>query len=136
MPRSRQSRRRSPAGPLAAAPPIPDKLYFRIGEVSRLTQTEPYVLRYWETEFPSLKPVKSRSGHRHYRREDVEMVFRIKRLLYEDGFTIEGARKQLVSSSGASEAGKEAARSAVDGTRLKAIKRELQSILTILSRRC
>src|SRR6266404_2791852 len=80
-------------------PRIPDKLYFRIGEVSRLTSTKAYVLRYWETEFPTLKPVKSRSGHRLYRREDVETVVEIKRLLYEEGFTIEGARKQLADSS-------------------------------------
>jgi DNA-binding transcriptional MerR regulator len=80
----------------AQAPsPIPDKSLFRIGEASRLTATKPFVLRFWETEFPTLQPVKSPSGHRLYRREDIETVFEIKRLLYEEGFTIPGARKHL-----------------------------------------
>src|SRR6202163_4259429 len=74
---------------------IPQKSLFRIGEVSRLTETKALVLRYWETEFPMLQPVKSPSGHRLYRREDIETVFEIKRLLYEQGFTIAGARKHL-----------------------------------------
>ena len=69
-----------------------EKSLFRIGEVSRLTATKAFVLRYWETEFPMLQPVKSPSGHRLYRREDIETVFEIKRLLYEEGFTIAGAR--------------------------------------------
>ena len=75
--------------------PIPDKSLFRIGEVSRLTATKTFVLRYWETEFPTLQPVKSPSGHRLYRREDIETVFEIKRLLYDEGFTIAGARRFL-----------------------------------------
>jgi DNA-binding transcriptional MerR regulator len=86
----------------AQAPsPIPDKSLFRIGEVSRLTATKPFVLRFWETEFPTLQPVKSPSGHRLYRREDIETVFEIKRLLYEEGFTIPGARKHLAGEFGA-----------------------------------
>jgi DNA-binding transcriptional MerR regulator len=85
----------------AQAPsPIPDKSLFRIGEVSRLTATKTFVLRYWETEFPTLQPVKSPSGHRLYRREDIETVFEIKRLLYEEGFTIAGARKHLAGENG------------------------------------
>ena len=115
---------------------IPDKLYFRIGEVSELAQTKSYVLRYWETEFPMLKPQKSRSGHRLYRRRDVEMVFEIKRLLYEKGFTIEGARRQLAHPGKDSAEQKDLFRPTVNGAEIKAIKRELQSILTILSRRC
>ena len=115
---------------------IPDKLYFRIGEVSELAQTKSYVLRYWETEFPMLKPPKSRSGHRAYRRRDVEMVLEIKRLLYEKGFTIEGARRQLAHPGKDSAEQKDLFRLTVNGTEIKAIKRELQSILTILSRRC
>ena len=79
-------------GPL---PEIPDKLYFRIGDVARLANIKPYVLRFWETEFPGLGPKKSGTGHRLYRRKDVEMVLEIKRLLYEERFTIEGARKFL-----------------------------------------
>ena len=71
------------------------KSVFRIGEVSRLTATKPFVLRYWETEFPMLQPVKSPKGHRLYRREDIDTVFTIKRLLYNEGFTIAGARRHL-----------------------------------------
>ena len=72
-----------------------DKNLFRIGEVSRLTDTKPFVLRYWETEFPTLQPVKSPKGHRLYRRKDVDTVLLIKRLLYDEGFTIAGARRHL-----------------------------------------
>src|ERR1700754_4967230 len=71
---------------------IPDKLYFRIGEVSRLCDLPAYVLRFWESEFPQLKPNKSGTGQRLYRRRDVEMGVRIKRLLYDEGYTIAGAR--------------------------------------------
>jgi DNA-binding transcriptional MerR regulator len=78
-------------------PPIPDKLFFRIGEVSRLVGVEPYVLRYWESEFPGLSPKKSNTGQRMFRRKDVEMLLNIKQLLYEKKFTIEGARKALKS---------------------------------------
>ena len=78
---------------------IPDKSLFRIGEVSRLTSTKPFVLRYWETEFPMLQPVKSPKGHRLYRRDDIETVFTIKRLLYDEGFTIAGARRHLRDQS-------------------------------------
>lgn len=74
---------------------IPDKLYFRIGEVAGLCRLPAYVLRFWETEFPQLRPVKSSTGQRMYRKRDVESVVRIKKLLYEDGFTIAGARVQL-----------------------------------------
>src|SRR6266849_2967115 len=74
---------------------IPDKLYFRIGEVARLAGIKPYVLRFWESEFPTLGPKKSGTGHRLYRRKEVELVLEIKRLLYEKRFTIEGARKFL-----------------------------------------
>ena len=74
---------------------IPEKLYFRIGEVSRLLGVEPYVLRYWETEFKALHPKKSSTGHRLYRRKEVELLLQIKELLYEKKFTIEGARQYL-----------------------------------------
>ena len=74
---------------------IPDKMYFRIGEVSRLIGVKPYVLRFWETEFPALSPKQSGRGHRLYRRKDVELFLEIKHLLYEKRFTIEGARKSL-----------------------------------------
>src|SRR5437764_10051889 len=78
---------------------IPEKLYFRIGEVARLCRLEAYVLRFWETEFPQLKPVKSSTGQRMYRKKDVEAVVRIKTLLYDEGFTIAGARQQLRTES-------------------------------------
>src|SRR6202171_4989440 len=84
---------------------------YRIGEVSRLTDTKAFVLRYWETEFPMLQPVKSASGHRLYRQQDVDMVLRIKRLLYDEGFTIAGARRhlrdELQGAPGASESAPE-----------------------------
>src|ERR1700722_16133620 len=82
-------------GAIVAATEIPDKLYFRIGDVAKLAGIKPYVLRFWETEFPGLGPKKSGTGHRLYRRKDVEMVLEIKRLLYGQRFTIEGARKFL-----------------------------------------
>jgi DNA-binding transcriptional MerR regulator len=84
-----------PEGGLRAGDEIPDKLYFRIGEVAKLAGIKPYVLRFWETEFPSLGPKKSGTGHRLYRRKDVQLVLEIKTLLYEKRFTIEGARKYL-----------------------------------------
>jgi len=74
---------------------IPDKRYFRIGEVSALTGLETYVLRYWETEFPEIKPVRSRAGQRLYRKQDIETVFEIKDLLYDKRFTITGAKQYL-----------------------------------------
>lgn len=80
---------------LLPQPAIPDKLYFRIGEVSQLVGVEAYVLRYWESEFPGLSPRKSSSGQRMFRRKDVELLLRIKHLLYGQKFTIEGARKAL-----------------------------------------
>jgi DNA-binding transcriptional MerR regulator len=84
-----------PATPQAQEPDIPNKLYFRIGEVARLAGIKPYVLRFWETEFAGLGPKKSGTGHRLYRRKDVELVLEIKRLLYDKRYTIEGARKFL-----------------------------------------
>jgi DNA-binding transcriptional MerR regulator len=119
-------------------PGIPDKNLFRIGEVSRLTATKPFVLRYWETEFPMLQPVKSPKGHRLYRRQDIETVLRIKRLLYDEGFTIAGARRHLReqnSSNGTPPAGKapEAGISAkLDRKMLLDLRDALRSFLTLL----
>lgn len=76
-------------------PILPEKIYFKIGEVSEIVGVEPYVLRYWETEFDLLKPSKAPSKHRLYKKRDVELLLDIKRLLYTEGFTIEGARKKL-----------------------------------------
>jgi len=81
-----------------ASVPVPhdeETHFYRIGEVSRLTALKPFVLRYWETEFPMLEPVKGANGHRLYRQEDVDLVLKIKRLLYDEGFTIAGARRHL-----------------------------------------
>jgi DNA-binding transcriptional MerR regulator len=90
------------AAPAYSTPP-PQKTLYRIGEVSKLTNTKAFVLRYWETEFPMLQPVKSPSGHRLYRKEDIETVYEIKRLLYDKGFTIAGARRFLAEARGLGE---------------------------------
>jgi len=78
---------------------IPDKLFFKIGEVSRLAGVEPYVLRYWETEFSFLKPRKNRAGQRVYLRKDVDKILQVRTLLYEEKYTIEGVRRRLTSGS-------------------------------------
>jgi DNA-binding transcriptional MerR regulator len=121
-------------------PEIPDKLYFRIGEVSRLAGIKPYVLRFWETEFTSLGPKKSGKGHRLYRRKDVELVLEIKRLLYDKRYTIEGARKFLDSRSRevvAKPASAKAERTQPElfgdsGPALEMIRKELSEILQLL----
>src|SRR5713226_8502885 len=84
---------------MQSASRIPEKLFFRIGEVCDLIKVQPHVLRYWETEFPMLAPQKNRAGQRVYRRKDVEMVLRIRDLLYEEKFTIAGAKKKLLDES-------------------------------------
>jgi DNA-binding transcriptional MerR regulator len=119
-------------------PPIPDKLYFKIGEVSQLVGVEPYVLRYWESEFPGLSPRKSNTGQRMFRRKDVEKLLNIKQLLYEKKFTIEGARKALksgrlerVSDPDEAPAGQEALFPAANP--LPGIRQELADILKLLS---
>ena len=105
---------------------IPDKLFFKIGEVCKIVDIEPFVLRFWESEFPNLAPEKSKSGQRVYKRKDIEMVLRIKELLYERGYTIAGARKQLARTKPSKE----------DRARmLSQIEKELRDILTLLSRK-
>ena len=86
---------------------LPNKLYFRIGEVAKIVGVKPYVLRYWETEFSILKPGKTPSRHRLYRRHDVEMLLQIKMLLYEEGFTIAGAKKKLKETENGDEKSEE-----------------------------
>ena len=117
---------------------------YRIGEVSRITDLKPFVLRYWETEFPMLEPVKSASGHRLYRQQDVDMVLRIKRLLYDEGFTIAGARRHLREQNGAGEADNSphAASGASEGAAqllsrkmLLDLRDSLRAFLTLLERR-
>jgi DNA-binding transcriptional MerR regulator len=110
---------------------------YRIGEVSRLTETKPFVLRYWETEFPMLQPVKSPSGHRLYRREDVETVLRIKRLLYDEGFTIAGARRYLRETGAPARDGQQAgetaaAPAAIGRKTLLDLRDSLRQFLTLL----
>ncbi len=111
---------------------IPERLYFRIGEVSRLCRLPAYVLRFWETEFPQLKPIKSSTGQRMYRRKDVENVVRIKALLYEQGFTIAGAR-QCLRAENKPERKQSALPFPATTTNLKPIRQGLHEILTILS---
>jgi DNA-binding transcriptional MerR regulator len=114
-------------------PPIPDKLFFRIGEVSQLVGVEPYVLRYWESEFPGLSPRKSNTGQRMFRRKDVEMLLNIKQLLYERKFTIEGARKALKSEKSDAAAAERQEVLFPPAEPLAAIRQELANILKLLS---
>ena len=111
---------------------IPDKLYFRIGEVASLCRLPAYVLRFWETEFPQLKPIKSGTGQRMYRKRDVEFVVRIKKLLYENGFTIAGARAQLREET-KSERNQNALPFPVRSVNVAHLRHELKEILHILS---
>lgn len=114
---------------------IPDKLYFRIGEVAQLCRLPAYVLRFWESEFPQLKPAKSGAGQRMYRRKDVENVLRIKTLLYDQGFTIPGARQQLRDDTrgGKKQAGLPFPKGRAE--ELKDVRRGLKEILGMLSAR-
>ena len=114
---------------------IPDKLYFRIGEVSRLCGLPSYVLRFWETEFNQLKPSKSGTGQRMYRKIDVENVLRIKKLLYDQGFTIAGARQQLRAETKRKQSPLPFAVPAPNRGELKQVRQGLREILGILSSR-
>jgi DNA-binding transcriptional MerR regulator len=117
---------------------IPNKLFFKIGEVCELTETQPYVLRYWESEFPALAPAKNNSGQRIYRRRDIETILRIKSLLYEEGFTIAGAKKKLEQemkdegTKGQTPVTRPIASDADPATGLQQIKEGLRDILEIL----
>lgn len=114
---------------------IPDKLYFRIGEVSRLCRLPSYVLRFWETEFPQIKPVKGSTGQRMYRKKDVENVLRIKTLLYEEGFTIAGARQHLRADGKADKKQTPLPFPTPAASDLRYIRQGLNEILTMLSPR-
>lgn len=114
---------------------IPDKLYFRIGEVATLCRLPAYVLRFWESEFPQLKPVKSSTGQRMYRRRDVESVLRIKQLLYEQGFTIVGARQQLRSEAKVDKGQSAIPFPAQSPAEMQRIRQGLREILNLLSAR-
>jgi DNA-binding transcriptional MerR regulator len=114
---------------------IPEKLYFRIGEVAELCRLPAYVLRFWETEFPQLKPVKSNTGQRMYRRKDVENVLKIKKLLYEEGFTIAGARQHLRADGKTDKKQNPLPFPSTAATDLRYIRQGLNEILTMLSPR-
>jgi DNA-binding transcriptional MerR regulator len=128
-----------PSRTKAELPPIPAKRYFTIGEVSELCGVKPHVLRYWEQEFTQLKPVKRRGNRRYYQHHEVLLIRRIRELLYEEGFTINGARNRLDNSALAQE---EKAEPPVrngravpgGGVDLAAIKRELRAVLDQLQR--
>lgn len=109
-------------------PPIPGKRYFTIGEVSELCAVKPHVLRYWEQEFPQLKPVKRRGNRRYYQRQDVIMIREIRSLLYEQGYTIGGARLQLTENNQPKKSSK------TDKETLREMRMELEEIASILSR--
>jgi DNA-binding transcriptional MerR regulator len=129
---------------------IPNKLFFRIGEVCKLLNLEAYVLRFWEKEFPMLSPTKGANGRRMYRKKDVEMVIAIRNLLYSQGFTIAGARKVLAAGTGDVLAQPDDGRQSVEAEspsakpvsgqipteKLLQFKEDLREILTILNRRC
>ncbi|HTO73358.1 MAG TPA: MerR family transcriptional regulator [Gemmatimonadales bacterium] len=105
---------------------VPDRLYFRIGEVSSITGIPPYVLRYWETEFPILQPRKSGGGQRLYRKRDVGMVLEIKKLLYQERYTVAGARRRLMERE-------ERSRRLEAKASLQRLRTELESLLKQLS---
>ncbi len=109
-------------------PPIPAKRYFTIGEVSNLCGVKPHVLRYWEQEFPMLKPVKRRGNRRYYQRKEVMLIRQIRNLLYEQGYTISGARLQLESGEGISSPGSLTG----DKDVIREIRRELEDLLKTL----
>lgn len=108
---------------------IPEKAYFRIGEVSKILSVEPYVIRYWETEFKTVKPIRTKTAQRLYRKKDVEELLTIRNLLYQQRFTISGAKKQLMKMRGDDESAPQAGYQ----EKLISIKRELQLIRKIMS---
>ena len=108
-------------------PVIPAKRYFTIGEVSELCAVKPHVLRYWEQEFPNLKPVKRRGNRRYYQRHDVLMIRQIRGLLYEEGYTISGARQRLEGETGRSQTG-------MTAQIIKQVRQELEEVLLLLKR--
>jgi DNA-binding transcriptional MerR regulator len=116
----------------AELPPIPAKRYFTIGEVSELCGVKPHVLRYWEQEFTQLKPVKRRGNRRYYQHHEVLLIRRIRELLYEEGFTISGARNRLDNAAVGSEERDERVSRPAAGGDLAAIKRELRALLEAL----
>jgi len=148
MPQQQPVRRKTQASKAPVV--IPDKLYFRIGDVSRLCGLPAYVLRFWETEFPQLKPNKGGTGQRLYRKRDVETVLEIKRLLYDEGFTIAGARRLLVERRRTADPGSDASRKAsakpgqvgpqavepsikLTKSKIKALREQVRELLALLN---
>ena len=122
-------------------PPIPAKRYFTIGEVAELCDVKPHVLRYWETEFPTLKPVKRRGNRRYYQRADVLVIRQIRGLLYEEGYTIGGARLRIdtekqapavAAKAKAASAASVPAPAGIDVALLRQVREELESVLALL----
>src|SRR5262249_19470113 len=115
-------------------PQLPDKLYFKIGDVAKIVGVKPYVLRYWESEFSLVKPTKARSKHRLYRRKDVEALLQIKQLLHQERFTIEGARKRL---KGQQKEARRPAEATVGGRSYRSVlvrvKKDIESLHRMLS---
>lgn len=111
-------------GPSPSTREIPEKLFYKIGEVSDIAEVEPYVLRYWESEFPFLKPRKNKSGQRVYSRKNLELVLQIKRLLYQEKYTIAGVKKKLSGSSPKNDT--------VSIEKIKKVRKRLKEILKIL----
>ena len=116
----------------ADLPPIPAKRYFTIGEVSELCGVKPHVLRYWEQEFTQLKPVKRRGNRRYYQHHEVLLIRRIRELLYEQGFTISGARNRLDENSGQTSRVARAEAPQPSGANLAAVKQELKAVIELL----
>jgi len=129
------AKKKPSARPKPVDPIIPDKLYFRIGEVAELCDLPTYVLRFWETEFPQLKPTKSSTGQRMYRRTDVDNVLKIRRLLYQEGFTIAGARQQIRAEAKAAVKAEPLPFPQRQTHELKRVRQGLREILCILSAR-
>lgn len=111
----------------------PNKLYYSISEVSTITEVKPYVLRFWEKEFPSLRPKKNRSGNRVYQSKEIELVLKIKKLLYDDGYTIEGARHQLRNGRRSRTATAETNETPCVTDTVAAVKQEIKKLIRLLS---
>ncbi|VAV84902.1 Transcriptional regulator PA2737, MerR family [hydrothermal vent metagenome] len=122
-----------------AGPEIPDKLYFKIGEVARITKVKPYILRYWESEFKIIKPQKSQGNQRVYRKKDVELIVFIKNLLYKEKFTLDGAKKRVREFKKEEKAAGKKSQMALPFTEkklqseMRSIRKELASVLKILT---
>ena len=125
---------------MANEPKLPDKLFFKIGEVAQIVGVRPHVLRYWETEFGALRPMKTRGSHRVYRRKDVELAVLVRRLLHEEGLTMSGAKRRLRdlnrerTTEGETEPANDASRQVNLSADLLAVRRELAELIKAIDR--